>query len=222
MAIGCVNRPDPSKDWARGERLILARIQSTMNFHGSDFFNRHHLDVARDLIGCSLDWDGCSGIIVETEGYGAAGDEACHLSFRRSARAFFAAHPPGTVYAYINYGIYWLLNVLAEDGIVLIRALQPTSGLDTMHSRRGAGKREIDLCSGPGKLGVAIALGADDHGTPLVGLDHRGIAPRDGSAKPEIQRDVRVGITRAAELPWRFLLAGNPHVSVAAGKVKKS
>ena len=158
---------------------------------------------------------------METEGYGASGDEACHVFSRRSAREFFETHPPGTVYAYINYGIYWLLNVLAADGIVLIRALQPTAGLHRMHSRRGEGKREVDLCSGPGKLGVALGIGAADHGTPLVDQSRRGIRPRPPGGSPEILSDVRVGITKAADLPWRFLVADNPHVSVAAGKVKK-
>ena len=191
------------------------------HFHDTAFFDRHHLEVARDLLGCTLHWDGCAGTIVETEGYGAKGDEACHVFFRKTAREFFESHPPGTVYAYINYGIYWLLNVLADDGIVLIRALQPTVGVEQMRARRGPEKREVDLCSGPGKLGMAIGLGAPDHGTSIVGLDERGVQPRSGGEDPEILSDVRVGITKAAELPWRFLVADNPHVSVAAGKVKK-
>ena len=191
-----------------------------MQFHEADFFDRHHLDVARDLLGCTLHWDGCAGRIVETEGYGAEGDEACHVFFRKTAREFFEANGPGTVYAYINYGIYWLLNVLAEDGIVLIRALEPTAGLAKMRSRRGEEKRDTDLCSGPGKLGMAIALGAKDHGTQLVGTSKRGVRP-SLDCEPEIVADVRVGITKAADLPWRFLVADNPHVSVAAGKVPK-
>ena len=190
-------------------------------YHDTAFFARHHLEVARDLLGCTLCWDGCAGMIVETEGYGAAGDEACHVSFRKSAREFFESHPPGTVYAYINYGMYWLLNVLADDGIVQIRALQPTAGLDRMHARRGSDKREVDLCSGPGKLGVAIGLGQPDHGTSLVGLSDRGVQAPAAGEGIRVVSDVRVGITKAAGLQWRFLMAGNPHVSVAAGKVKK-
>lgn len=189
-------------------------------YRGVDFFCRNHLALARGLLGCTLEWDGCAGVIVETEGYGAAGDEACHTFFRKTAREFFEANRAGTVYAYINYGIYWLLNVLAEDGIVLIRAMEPTAGLDLMRQRRGEGKRDVDLCSGPGKLGVAISLGGDDHGTSLVGNPRRGVRARPAGSGPEIVSDVRVGITKATDLPWRFLVAGNPHVSVAAGRVK--
>ena len=188
--------------------------------HGVDFFRRNHLVLARDLLGCTLEWDGCSGVIVETEGYGAAGDEACHTFFRKTAREFFEANRAGTVYAYINYGIYWLLNVLAEDGIVLIRAMEPTGGVDLMRTRRGGDKRDVDLCSGPGKLGVAIALGRDDHGSSLVGHPRRGVRARPAGSAPEIVSDIRVGITKAADLPWRFLVVDSPHVSVAAGRVK--
>lgn len=188
------------------------------SFADEAFFARHHLEVARDLIGRRLDWDGVAGTIVETEGYGAEGDEACHTFFRKTAREFYEAHGPGTVYAYINYGIYWLLNVLAADGIILIRALEPTAGLETMRERRGRKKRDVDLCSGPGKLGIAIGLEGGDHGTSLLGHAGRGIS-RAG-AEATITTDVRVGISKAVDLPWRFLMADNPHVSVAAGKVR--
>ena len=144
----------------------------------SNFYDRHHLDVARDLLGCTIEWDGCAGVIVETEGYAEEGDEASHLFFRKTAREFYAKNPPGTVYAYINYGIYWLLNVLAADGIVLIRAMEPTAGLPQMRARRPKAKLDTDLCSGPGKLGMAIALDIADHGTSLVGQRERGILPR--------------------------------------------
>ena len=184
------------------------------------FFDRHHLELAHALIGCRLEWDGCAGIIVETEAYGARGDEACHTSFRKSAREFFEANGPGTVYAYINYGIYWLLNVLAADGIVLIRALEPVEGLNLMRERRGREKRDMDLCSGPGKLGVAIGLGGEDHGSSLLGHPERRLVAGPLGKRPEVVSDIRVGISKAVDLPWRFLLADNPHVSVPAGKVR--
>lgn len=191
-------------------------------YHRADFFCRHHLDVARDLLGCTLEWDGCAGKIVETEGYAAEGDAACHVFFRKKAREFFESREAGTVYAYINYGIYWLLNVLAEDGIILIRAIEPTKGLQLMRERRGGKKRDEELCSGPGKLGIAIGLTASDHGTSLLGGSKRGVLPRDMELAPNIVTDVRVGITKAAEFPWRFVIDGNPHVSVKAGNVKTS
>lgn len=131
------------------------------------FFDRHHLDVAEDLLYCHLRWDGVSGRIVETEAYALEGDPACHTATRPSTREFVRRHPPGTVYAYINYGMYWLLNVLAGDGIILIRAMEPLMGIETMQQRRKK-NRLSDLCSGPGKLGQAINLGATDHGTSLM------------------------------------------------------
>jgi 3-methyladenine DNA glycosylase Mpg len=87
------------------------------------FFDRAHLEVARDLLCCELVWDDVTGIIVETESYGNADDPACHTATRPSTREFIRRNPPGTVYAYINYGMYWLLNVLAADGIT--RAILP-------------------------------------------------------------------------------------------------
>ncbi|MBK1828507.1 DNA-3-methyladenine glycosylase [Haloferula rosea] len=187
---------------------------------GVDFFDRHHLDVARELIGSRLEWDGCAGVIVETEGYGSEGDEACHTFFRRSARQFFEEHGPGTVYAYINYGIYWLLNVLAKDGIVLIRALEPVDGLDEMRRRRGSKMSDLQLCSGPGKLGISIGLGREDHGSSLVDHPDRRILTRPEGAEIQVASDIRVGISKATTLPWRFLMKDSPHVSVRHGRVR--
>lgn len=180
---------------------------------GFDFFDRPTLTVARELLGCTLHWDQVSGIVVETEAYGAKDDDACHTSFRPSARRFFETHPPGTAYVYLNYGIHWMLNVLARDGIVLFRALEPASGVELMKQRRGV-ERLTSLCSGPGKLGQALGLAVEDHGSSLL-ISDRCLTSR----KPEfdatrVVTDRRIGITRAAELPWRFLLADHPHVSV--------
>ncbi|MBL8814601.1 MAG: DNA-3-methyladenine glycosylase [Planctomyces sp.] len=186
---------------------------------GADFFARHHLDVARDLIGCTLVWDQVSGTIVETEAYAVDGDEACHTSFRPTARAFFESHSPGTTYVYLNYGIHWMLNVLALDGIVLIRALEPLSGLETMRNRRGIHVENQDLCAGPGRIGQALRLGKDDHGKCLLQA-RRCILPRGPefdereAAASKILADRRIGLTRAVEKPWRFLIAGHPCVSV--------
>jgi DNA-3-methyladenine glycosylase len=186
-----------------------------------DFFDRHHLDVAEDLLFCHLQWDGVSGRIVETEAYALEGDPACHTATRPSTREFVRRYPPGTVYAYINYGMYWLLNVLAGDGIILIRAMEPLKGIETMQQRRKK-SRLSDLCSGPGKLGQAINLGATDHGTSLITperhLFRRSDSLRDPGTSCRVVRDVRVGISSGLDLHWRFLIADNPHVSVPAGK----
>ncbi|MBL8812994.1 MAG: DNA-3-methyladenine glycosylase [Planctomycetaceae bacterium] len=180
---------------------------------GFDFFDRPTLTVAREILGCTLHWNDVSGIVVETEAYGAVGDEACHTSFRPSARRFFDSHSPGTAYVYMNYGIHWMLNVLARDGIVLIRALEPRTGVDLMIKRRGV-QCLTSLCSGPGKLGQALGLSAEDHGTSLLNKGRCLTARSSGFDATRITTDTRIGITRAAELPWRFLLDGHPHVSV--------
>ena len=182
-----------------------------------EFFDRHHVDVARDMIGTCLHWDGVAGIIVETEAYAADDDPACHISFRPSARDFFRQQSPGVVYAYMNYGIHWMLNVLARDGIVLIRAIEPVAGLTAIQMRRRV-KVASEMCSGPGKLGQAIALRREDHGSSL--LTHpRHLVPRPAGFDPStIATDIRVGLSVALDREWRFLIRQNKHVSVPEGK----
>ena len=189
-----------------------------------EFFRRDPLTCSRELIGCELFAGECAGIIVETEAYCAEGDEACHTFFRPSTRAFMEVHEPGAAYVYLNYGMYWLLNVLvkggrggADDGFVLIRAVQPVHGLDLMRQRRGKTALH-QLCSGPGKLTQAFGITGADHGTNLCG-GRIGFRSRL-SPKTEVETCLRVGITKAAHLPWRFLLQGSDFVSIAAGKKK--
>ena len=184
----------------------------------SEFFQRDPLTCSRELIGCELFAGECAGIIVETEAYSAEGDEACHTFFRPSTRAYMAIHEPGAAYVYLNYGMYWLLNVLvkggrsgADAGFVLIRAVQPTHGLDLMRQRRGRTALH-QLCSGPGKLTQAFGITGTGHGTDLCG-GAIGFRPR--TEPIEVETCLRVGISKAAHLPWRFLLKGSPFVSVA-------
>jgi DNA-3-methyladenine glycosylase len=186
------------------------------------FFQRDPLTCAREMIGCELVWNGCAGIIVETEAYTATNDEASHTFFRPSARTFIAEQRAGAAYVYFNYGMYWLLNVLvkggSEDGFVLFRALEPTRGLPAMTARRSvrrappAGSRAATwLCSGPGKLTVALGIDGRDHGRYLCADAAVGFrAPR---RPPAVIADLRIGISRAAHLPWRFLAEGSPFVS---------
>ncbi|MBP7949032.1 MAG: DNA-3-methyladenine glycosylase [Verrucomicrobiales bacterium] len=180
------------------------------------FFNRPLLTVARELVGSQFVWLGCGGRVVEVEAYAAEGDPACHLASRPGAREFFRIQPPGVAYVYLNYGMYWLLNVLVRDGIVLIRALEPACGIPTMQSRRNR-TALTDLCSGPGKLGRALGLDRSAHGVDLTS-DH---APGGFFTAPRIPRsqlvtDVRIGISKATDFPWRFLLKDSPHLSVPA------
>jgi len=160
---------------------------------GRDFFQRDPLTCARELIGCELVWNGCSGILVETEAYTALNDEACHTFHRPSARRFIEEHPPGAAYVYLNYGMYWLLNVLVkggrEDGFVLFRALEPRAGIGVMQARRALTKL-TQLCSGPGKLTRALAITGADHGRDLCAEQEVGFRrlPR-----AKVAADVRVG-----------------------------
>jgi DNA-3-methyladenine glycosylase len=197
-----------------------------MPFLTPQFFRRDVLTVARELVGVELVWGGCSGVIVETEAYAVADDPACHTASRPSAREFVQTMPPGAAYVYFNYGMYWLFNLLVKggprDGLILIRALEPRLGIEQMQARRQRTALH-ELCSGPGKLAMALGLDGSHHGTPMVGKGRppgcglRLMTPLDPS---EVVVDVRVGISKAAELPWRFLARAHPHVSVPHGKVK--
>jgi DNA-3-methyladenine glycosylase len=193
------------------------------------FFRRDPVTFARELIGCELVWRNCAGIIVETEAYAAVGDEACHTFFRPSARAFVNTHPPGTAYVYFNYGMYWLFNVLvkggSEDGFVLIRAVEPVLGVDLMRLRRFPGRSKPvptrALCSGPGKLTIALGIDGCDHGRDLCHHVQMGFR-RTISAAPNWVSDSRIGITKSAHFPWRFLAPDSPFVSVRLGTRRKA
>lgn len=191
-----------------------------VSFLQREFFRRDHLTCARELVGCVLDWGECSGIVVETEAYAAVGDEACHAHSRPSTRRFIANNPPGTGYVYFNYGVHWMLNVLvkggtdaAGDGIILIRAAEPLRGIPLMQQRRGVDSLRA-LCSGPGKLTQAFGVTGAVHGLDLCSSKTGFRARLD---KVEVETDFRIGISRAAHLPWRFLLKESPFVSVRAG-----
>ncbi len=178
-------------------------------FLESEFFARPFLTVAQDLVGSTLLWQGCGGRIVEVEAYGIEGDAACHTASRQSSRMFCQKKPPGTAYVYLNYGIHWMLNVLARDGILLIRALEPTHGIPLMQQRRRQEKLRA-LCSGPGKLGQALGLTGADHGQDLT----KGVFSQGGAAR--VITGPRIGISKAVDLPWRFMEQGSPWLSVAA------
>src|SRR5215469_16562382 len=171
------------------------------------FFETDPLTCARAMIGCELTWADSAGIIVETEAYAAIGDEAAHTFLRSSARTFVAERPAGSLYVYLNYGMHWLLNFLviggATRGFVLIRALQPTRGIELMRARRGL-SAEQSLCSGPGKLTQALAIDGSVHGRDVFALSYVRLKAPLGAAT--IETDLRVGITKSAELEWRFLL----------------
>ena len=183
-----------------------------------DFFAREPLVCARELIGCTLGFHGCSGIIVETEAYAAECDPACHTWKRPSAREFVARHHPGTAYVYLNYGIHWLFNLLVKggdrNGFVLIRALEPIMGLEAMRDRRKRISKE-ELCNGPAKLTQALGITGKHHScNPFA--DQSWQILRSPTQDSTITVATRIGISQAVEYPWRFLLNGNRCVSVPA------
>jgi DNA-3-methyladenine glycosylase len=176
------------------------------------FFARSVHEVAPDLIGATLLVDGIGGLIVEVEAYHHT-DPAAH-SFRGPTprnRVMFG--PPGFAYVYRSYGIHWCVNFVCEKegsaSAVLIRALQPTHGIPLMRRRRGS-HDERSLCSGPGKLTEALAITDEYNGLPL---DASPIALHARARKPEIAAGVRIGITKAVELPWRYGLKGSRFLS---------
>ena len=179
-----------------------------------DFFARSVHEVAPDLIGVTLLVDGVGGRIVEVEAYDQE-DPASHGYRGRTARNQAMFGPPGHAYVYRSYGIHWCLNlVCGNEGVaeaVLVRALEPTIGLDEQRRRRGVEDVRA-LCSGPGKLCQALGITREHDGLPLDAPPFR-LEPRREA--PEIVTGPRVGITRATELSWRYALAGSPFVSRA-------
>ena len=178
----------------------------------ADFYARPAPEVARALLGCVLTRVGpaggpaVAGRIVETEAYTGLDDPASHAAERigRTARNDPLFGPPGTAYVHLNYGIHWCLNaVTGDEGVpsgVLIRALEPLDGIETMRERRGG--RE-DLTNGPGRLTQALAIGPDLQRHPL---DRDPLRIESGEPVPEahVRRSSRIGISRATDLPYRF------------------
>ena len=173
------------------------------------YFSRDVTEVARDLIGAALFVNGVGGIIVETEAYHPS-DPASHSFAGPTERNRAMFEGPGRVYVYRSYGIHWCFNlVCAGAAAVLIRALEPTKGLDLMATRRGL-ENPRDLCSGPGKVGQALGITKAHDGLMLDA------PPFDFSPATEAMPIVigpRIGISKAVDMPWRFGLAGSGYLS---------
>ena len=178
------------------------------------FYNRPAIDVARGLLGKILVHGPTAGIIIETEAYLGGDDLASHTARGITDRTRVIFGPPGHAYVYLIYGMYECLNLVAEGpgqpGCVLIRALEPMAGIDIMQSRRPAARKTADLASGPGKLTLAMTItrahnGADVTRGPLV--VRAPVQPR----ALDIETTPRIGITKCADLPLRYLIrpAGN-------------
>ncbi|MEM8712243.1 MAG: DNA-3-methyladenine glycosylase [Planctomycetota bacterium] len=192
------------------------------------FFRQGPEPVARRLLGQRLvrvvDGKRCAGLIVETEAYLGYQDKAAHsFGWRRTERTKTMFMDGGTAYVFLNYGIHHLLNVVVGEidapQAVLIRALEPTEGLDAMQQRRPRARRTLDLCSGPGKLGAALGITRADDAVDLVVSDNLFIERLRERSLPSsrIVDCPRIGIDYAEEWalkPLRFYIKGNAHVSV--------
>jgi DNA-3-methyladenine glycosylase len=181
----------------------------------ADFYDRPVLEVARELIGCTVEHRGVAGVIVETEAYHES-EPACHAFVGLTPRTSTLFGEPGRAYVYLSYGIHALFNAVCEPAgvgaAVLIRALAPTAGIEAMRARRGQ-VRDRDLCSGPGKLTQALDISLADNGVDLSEGEIR-IRPREeGWHEPVVLEGTRIGITRAVDLHWRFCASGDPNVS---------
>jgi DNA-3-methyladenine glycosylase len=179
------------------------------------------LEVAPDLIGVKLYVDGVGGRIVEVEAYDQE-DPAAHSYRGKTERNAAMFGPPGHAYVYRSYGVHWCVNfVCGPPGFasaVLIRALEPLAGIETMQARRGVEALRL-LCSGPGRLCQALALTREHDG---LALDKPPFELRARTGDVDVITGTRIGITKAAEKPWRYGLAGSPYLSRPFGRAMKS
>jgi DNA-3-methyladenine glycosylase len=176
----------------------------------AELFTAPSHEAARLLIGWTLTKDGVGGRIVETEAYHFE-DPASHSFSGPTARNAVMFGPPGVIYVYRSYGIHWCMNLVCgpvPGSAVLIRALEPTAGIDLMVARRGLENPRL-LCSGPGRLCEAMAVTREHNG---LRIDHPPFAFEPGPAT-DVVVGPRIGITKAADIPWRFGERGSRYVS---------
>jgi len=177
-----------------------------------DFFARSVHAVAPELIGARLLFRGVGGTIVEVEAYHHT-DPAAHSFRGRTPRNAVMFGPPGFAYVYRSYGIHWCLNLVCEPqgsaSAVLLRAIEPTHGIALMRRRRGISDMRL-LCSGPGRLCQALGITGTENGLPL---DRFPFAIEAATAAPKIAVGTRIGLTRAADVPWRYGLEDSRYLS---------
>ncbi|MCX7321752.1 MAG: DNA-3-methyladenine glycosylase [Hyphomicrobiales bacterium] len=182
------------------------------------FFDRSVHEVARDLVGATLLFNGAGGTIVEVEAYHHT-DPASHSYVRRTPRNGVMFGPPGHAYVYRSYGIHWCVNFVCEAegsaSAVLVRAIVPEVGVASMQLRRGLQDERL-LCSGPGRLCAALGITGAHDGAPLDCPPFELLAR---STVPEMVVGVRIGITKGVELPWRFGLKGSRYFSKPFAKL---
>ncbi len=184
------------------------------------FYNRDPALVARELLGCVLECDSVDGVtrarIVETEAYLGPDDPACHAASGLTARTTHLFGPPGIGYVYFIYGMYWCFNAVTREkghgSAVLVRAVAPLDGIELMRARRPRVKRGVDLTNGPGKLCLAMAIDGTKNGlslreSPLMIRSGASVSDSDVVVTP------RIGISKAADWPLRYLIKDDPYVS---------
>jgi len=186
--------------------FAFARHHTEMN---KDFFDRDAVVVAKAMIGMEFHFHNTGGVVVETEAY-RPDDPASHSFNGPTPRNRVMFGPPGHLYVYRSYGIHWCANIVCASGsAVLIRALEPQTGVELMKMRRGTDTLR-NLCSGPGKLCQALAITGDVDGISVL---EQPILVRPSETGPEIVAGPRIGISKAMDLPWRFGVKGSPHLS---------
>jgi DNA-3-methyladenine glycosylase len=189
------------------------------------FFARPAVDLAPELLSCLIVHGETAGMIVETEAYLGLDDLAAHASRGRTERTKVLFGPPGRAYVYFIYGMHECLNVVAdregEPGCVLIRALEPLSGIERMYQRRHWHGPVKGLANGPGKLTQALSITREQYGQRL---DKGAFTIRAWKNKPEFSIAVtpRIGITQCADWPLRFTWAGHPCLSVGGRRASIS
>lgn len=198
-------------------RARRSRLAPPLQAH---FYDRDTEQVARDLLGKVLECrtaDGtAAGRIVETEAYVGEHDLACHAAAGRTRRTEPLYGPPGRSYVYFIYGMYWCFNAVTRavglPSAVLVRAIEPLSGLELMRSRRPTARRDVDLTNGPGKLCLALGIERAHNGLSLQGPP---IVIRDAESIPDDQITLtpRIGIREAADWPLRWIVTDNKYVS---------
>ncbi|HVI55428.1 MAG TPA: DNA-3-methyladenine glycosylase [Luteibacter sp.] len=186
---------------------------------GRPFFHRDAREVAPALLNKVLACaDGRAGRIVEVEAYVGAIDPAAHTFRGKTARNAVMFGPPGHMYVYFTYGMHWCANVVCGDvgegNGVLIRALEPIAGIERMREARPRAKRDRELCSGPARLAQAMGITGEQNGIDLVRARDGYTVLDDGTVAPDnLAGSARIGIREGTDLLWRWLVAGNPHIS---------
>ncbi len=218
-----MNRQETSSRADSESTLLGSRPRSQLHRGHAlprSFYERETEIVAREMLGTVLECDTAegraSGIIVETEAYLGEHDLACHAAAGRTARTEALYGPPGTSYVYFIYGMYWCFNAVTRaEGLpsaVLVRALEPLDGISLMHKRRPGIKSDVELTNGPGKLCTALGITGSMSGKTL---QRKPLLIRGGEpvADERVEVTTRIGITRSADWPLRWIVKGNRFVS---------